>query len=60
MPAEKQTIAGVMLDETQLPGAHLVPALMAALIAAVSSVTPSPISFVNCRPHFWNGNLYIP
>lgn len=42
VPAGKYTVAGVVVDEAQLPGAHLFPSLMARLMAAVSSVTPSP------------------
>lgn len=36
------TVAGVLVEDWHAPGAHLPPLLIAALIAAVSSVTPSP------------------
>ena len=32
------------MDEPHAPGAHLAPLLIARLIAAVSSVTPSPLA----------------
>jgi hypothetical protein len=38
----KRTVAGVVVEEAHEPGAHLPPLLIAALIAAVSSVDPSP------------------
>src|SRR5271163_1653927 len=44
VPAGKYTIAGVVVLEGQLPGAHLPPSLMAKLMALVSSVIPSPFA----------------
>jgi len=43
VPAGKYTIAGVVVEVCRPAGPNLPPALMAELIAAVSSVTPSPI-----------------
>ena len=40
---EPNTTAGVRVEDWQVPGPHLLPEEMARLIAAVSSVTPSPI-----------------
>lgn len=44
MPAGKYTTAGVVVEDWQAPGAQRPPLLMALLIAAVSSVTPSPLA----------------
>ena len=44
VPFGKYTRAGVVVVEAQEPGAHRLPALMAALSAAVSSVIPSPFA----------------
>jgi hypothetical protein len=44
VPAGKYTMAGVVVVDPQDPGAQRLPAVMAALIAAVSSVTPSPFA----------------
>ena len=42
VPAGKYTMAGVVVVDWQDPGAHRPPDDIAAWIAAVSSVTPSP------------------
>jgi len=42
VPAGKYTTAGVVVLDAHEPGAHLPPAVIAAWMAAVSSVTPSP------------------
>jgi len=43
---EPHTTAGVKVEDWQVPGPHLLPEEMARLIAAVSSVTPSPFRLV--------------
>ena len=47
MPDGKYTKAGVMVDESQ-PRPQRLPVEMALLIAAVSSVVPSPSYMVSC------------
>lgn len=38
-------MAGDVVEELQVPGAHRPPELMALLMASVSSVTPSPVRY---------------
>ena len=44
VPTGKYTIAGVLVEDKHLPGAHRPPELMARFIAAVSSDSPSPMT----------------
>ena len=46
MPGGKYTTAGVIVLEAQGPGPQRLPEEIAALIEAVSSVTPSPVRAV--------------